>query len=50
MYPDGNQVQIASALFRAEIVGGTLAPDGEEILAAQWFDPADLPPMPARHC
>ena len=49
MYPDGNQVQIASALFRAEIEGGTLAPDGDEILAAQWFDPADLPPMPARH-
>jgi ADP-ribose pyrophosphatase YjhB (NUDIX family) len=48
-YRDGNQVQLAAALFRAEIEAGTLAPDGVETLAAAWFDPRTLPPMPTRH-
>jgi 8-oxo-dGTP pyrophosphatase MutT (NUDIX family) len=48
-YRDGNQVQLAAALFRAEIAAGTPVPDGEETLAAGWFDPQDLPPMPTRH-
>lgn len=49
-YPDGNQVQIVSTLFRAEITGGQLKPDGVETLDLQWFDPAQLPPdMPPRH-
>ncbi|MEK7278627.1 MAG: NUDIX domain-containing protein, partial [Chloroflexota bacterium] len=29
-YPDGNQVQIVSTLFRANITGGNLCPDGVE--------------------
>jgi ADP-ribose pyrophosphatase YjhB (NUDIX family) len=48
-YADGNQVQLAAALFRAEIVAGTPVPDGVETLAAEWFDPSSLPPMPPRH-
>jgi 8-oxo-dGTP pyrophosphatase MutT (NUDIX family) len=48
-YADGNQVQLAATLFRAEIVAGTPTPDGVETLAADWFDPAALPPMPPRH-
>jgi ADP-ribose pyrophosphatase YjhB (NUDIX family) len=48
-YADGNQVQLAAALFRAEIESGTPTPDGVETLAADWFDPTALPPMPARH-
>jgi 8-oxo-dGTP pyrophosphatase MutT (NUDIX family) len=48
-YPDGNQVYIAGARFRAEIVGGELKPDGYETLAADWFDVNDLPPMVERH-
>ncbi|NOT54553.1 MAG: NUDIX domain-containing protein [Deltaproteobacteria bacterium] len=48
-YPDGNQVQLAATLFRAEIVEGTPIPDGTETLAADWFDLATLPPMPPRH-
>jgi 8-oxo-dGTP pyrophosphatase MutT (NUDIX family) len=48
-YRDGNQVQLAAALFRAEIEAGTPVPDGVETLAAAWFDPQNLPPMPARH-
>ena len=47
-YPDGNQVQIVVALFRAEWVGGKIIPDGHEILAAEWFTPNNLPPMAAR--
>jgi ADP-ribose pyrophosphatase YjhB (NUDIX family) len=42
-YPDGNQVQIVSTLFRAEITGGELAPDGDETRGFGWFDPANLP-------
>lgn len=48
-YHDGNQVQLAAALFRAEIIAGTPVPDGIETLAVDWFDPHNLPPMPARH-
>ncbi len=48
-YPDGNQVQLAATLFRAEIVEGTPIPDGTETLAADWFDLTALPPMPPRH-
>lgn len=48
-YPDGNRVQIASALFRADIVSGSLRPDGTETLDLQWFDPAALPEMVQRH-
>jgi 8-oxo-dGTP pyrophosphatase MutT (NUDIX family) len=48
-YADGNQVQLAATLFRAEIVTGTPIPDGTETLAADWFDLAVLPPMPPRH-
>lgn len=49
IYPDGNQIQTVSAVFRAEIVGGQLQPDKQETLAAQWFPPDDLPPMLTSH-
>jgi ADP-ribose pyrophosphatase YjhB (NUDIX family) len=48
-YADGNQVQLAATLFRADIVAGTLLPDGTETLAADWFHLTALPPMPPRH-
>ncbi len=48
-YPDGDQVQIAGARFRAEVIGGDLKPDGYETLDVQWFDVNDLPPMVPRH-
>ncbi len=48
-YPDGNQIQLASAVFKAEIVRGDLRPDGVEILDAGWFDLEHLPAIPARH-
>jgi 8-oxo-dGTP pyrophosphatase MutT (NUDIX family) len=48
-YADGNQVQLAATLFRADIVEGTPIPDGTETLAADWFNLAALPPMHSRH-
>lgn len=48
-YPDGNQVQVAGARFRAEVIGGELRPDGYETLDAQWFELNALPPMVPRH-
>jgi 8-oxo-dGTP pyrophosphatase MutT (NUDIX family) len=48
-YADGNQVQLAATLFRAKIITGSPIPDGIETLAADWFDPVALPPMPPRH-
>jgi 8-oxo-dGTP pyrophosphatase MutT (NUDIX family) len=48
-YADGNQVQLAATLFRADIVTGTPIPDGTETLAADWFHLTALPPMPPRH-
>lgn len=48
-YPDGNQVQVAGARFLAEILGGTVQPDGYETLDAQWFEVDRLPPMVPRH-
>jgi len=50
-YADGNHVQIVSAFFRADIVGGELKADDVETLDLRWFDLAALPAnnMPARH-
>jgi 8-oxo-dGTP pyrophosphatase MutT (NUDIX family) len=42
-YEDGNQVQLVSSLFRADIVSGTPKPDGKEVLELRWFDPNHLP-------
>jgi ADP-ribose pyrophosphatase YjhB (NUDIX family) len=48
-YPDGNQVQVVGARFRAEIIDGDLKPDGVETLVVDWFDVNDLPPTLPRH-
>ena len=48
-YADGNQVQLVSTLFRADIVGGELRPDGVETLDVRWFDLESLPEMLPRH-
>ncbi len=49
-YPDGNQVQIVSTLFRADLLGDHLRPDGHEIRELRWFDPDALPEeMAHRH-
>jgi ADP-ribose pyrophosphatase YjhB (NUDIX family) len=48
-YRDGNEVQIVSAFFRAELQAGRPTPDGVETLAVAWFDPMSLPPVVPRH-
>jgi hypothetical protein len=48
-YADGNQVQLAATLFRADIDVGTPIPDGMETLAVDWFHLTALPSMPPRH-
>lgn len=48
-YADGNQVQIVSTLFRADLAGGDLRPDGDETRDIGWFDPFRLPEMVPRH-
>jgi len=42
-YADGNMVQIVSVLFRADITGGELKPDGDETRDIRWFNPDALP-------
>lgn len=49
VYPNGHQVNIVSACFACRIAGGSLKPDGKEILEARFFDPEHLPPLQARH-
>jgi ADP-ribose pyrophosphatase YjhB (NUDIX family) len=45
-YPNGHQVQPIIAFFECRVVGGTLQPDGDEILEARYFGPQDeLPPL-----
>lgn len=34
--------------FTAHYAGGTLRPDGEEIVEAAWFHPETLPPLPSK--
>lgn len=34
--------------FRAEYAAGEIHPDGEEVLASQWFDRGDLPEIPRK--
>ena len=34
--------------FRAEYASGELTPDGEEVLASNWFDRSDLPEIPRK--
>ncbi|MBM4424750.1 MAG: NUDIX domain-containing protein [Chloroflexi bacterium] len=48
-YADGNEAQIVSALFRADLIGGDLRPDGDETRDIGWFDPRALPDMVDRH-
>ncbi len=48
-YPDGNEVQIVSVLFRADLLNTDLKPDGDETRDLRWFNPDELPDMVHRH-
>ncbi len=39
-YPNGDECEFVSTLFRCSVVGGELMPDGEEIIDACYFDPS----------
>jgi 8-oxo-dGTP pyrophosphatase MutT (NUDIX family) len=41
-YPNGDQVAFVSTVFDGRIVGGTPAPDDDEVIEIAWFDPAEL--------
>lgn len=48
-YPHGDEVQIASALFECDLLGGTLSLQTSEVRAAAFFAPHALPePMAER--
>jgi len=41
-YPNGDECSYVSIVYRAHVIGGTLTPDGREVLACRWVDPRDL--------
>jgi len=48
-YPNGDQVEIVTALFDCQVVSGALRADDNEVLEARFFPPDRLPPLPERH-
>jgi 8-oxo-dGTP diphosphatase len=42
-YPNGDQVHYVSFSFECRVVGGTLAPDGDESLEVAYLAPGELP-------
>jgi 8-oxo-dGTP diphosphatase len=42
-YPNGDQVHFVSFSFECRVVGGVLAPDGDESVEVAYFAPDDLP-------
>jgi ADP-ribose pyrophosphatase YjhB (NUDIX family) len=41
-YPNGDQTGYVSCVFECRVVGGTLQPDGEEVLEARFFSTTEL--------
>ena len=41
-YPNGDEVAYVTVVFGATVVGGTLQADGDEALAVEWWEQADL--------
>jgi 8-oxo-dGTP diphosphatase len=48
-YPNGDRVEIVTALFDCQVVGGAPRADGRETQEVRFFPPDRLPPLPARH-
>ena len=42
-YANGDRVSYVSTIYACRVVGGTLRPDGEEILEARWVPESELP-------
>jgi ADP-ribose pyrophosphatase YjhB (NUDIX family) len=47
VYPNGDQVQQFTVCFACRVTGGTLHPDGDEVLKLRYFPPRDLPQVPS---
>ncbi|MBN1668492.1 MAG: NUDIX domain-containing protein [Anaerolineales bacterium] len=47
VYPHGDEVQFAAAIFRARLTGGALRADGSETRRAAWVTPQELAALPA---
>ena len=45
-YPNGDQVACVNSVFDAEVVGGSLQPDGEEISEAAWWEIGEIEHSP----
>ncbi len=48
-YPNGDQVEIVTALFDCQVVSGALRTDDNEVSEVRFFPPDRLPPLPKRH-
>jgi 8-oxo-dGTP pyrophosphatase MutT (NUDIX family) len=46
LYTNGDLVSYVSIVFDARVTGGTLRPDGDEILAVEWMSQAELHEAP----
>jgi ADP-ribose pyrophosphatase YjhB (NUDIX family) len=44
-YPNGDQAQIMTIFFAAQIIGGSLRPSGHENVNVAFFQPDKLPPL-----
>ena len=42
-YPNGDQTSYVSTVFDATVTGGFPTPDGDETVAAEWWDVDELP-------
>jgi ADP-ribose pyrophosphatase YjhB (NUDIX family) len=42
-YPNGDRAAYVTAVYQAEITGGSLAADGAEVCQVAWFATAELP-------
>lgn len=41
-YPNGDETAYVVIIYEGEIVGGTLRPDDDEIVATRWVEPSEL--------
>ena len=41
-YPNGDECSYVSIVYRAHVIGGTLTPDGHEVVQCRWVHPGDL--------
>ena len=45
-YKNGDEVAYVATVFRGTVTSGEATPDGDEVMAAQWFARDELPTIP----